>query len=455
MRHSRGNQVSAWAKALCWAASAGFEGWDDCAGLLLNEVEVRGSLSSLLCALRHLSQFGPKDLSAPRWRSKQSYGEEQVERLPPRLRSLLTLRYGGSRGGNGGLEAGGNGGLEAILRDAAGLSRVRGGGRVSQDADAAADAAGDDGGGAVPPYARLGFEPSWAGTAEEVGLIHAELVAQSVARGELRIAVDTEWMDGEIGSEGTDGEIGSEGMDGEIGSEGTDGEIGSEGTDGEIGSQRAEASKAAVGDPKGESTKLADASKGELTKLADGPKDERSGHVRIGHVRSGHDVRSRDVGSRDVGSRDERSRDERSRRGAHRPAVVAVVQLAIEGHAWVIDALGEGRAALSELIIWMLGSSSVLVLGFAFAGDLVVLRPLCGVVEAPRLVDLQVLGRRPGEDTPSLQKVCARTIGRRLDKTQQCSKWSRRPLEREQFLYAALDAHILLDVHEALVLAAC
>ena len=68
---------------------------------------------------------------------------------------------------------------------------------------------------------------------------------------------------------------------------------------------------------------------------------------------------------------------------------------------------------------------------------------------------MQVLGRRPGEDTPSLQKVCARTIGRRLDKTQQCSKWSRRPLEREQFLYAALDAHILLDVHEALVLAAC
>ena len=39
----------------------------------------------------------------------------------------------------------------------------------------------------------------------------------------------------------------------------------------------------------------------------------------------------------------------------------------------------------------------------------------------------------------------------RLDKTQQCSDWARRPLEQEQFVYAALDAHILLQVYEALL----
>ena len=48
-------------------------------------------------------------------------------------------------------------------------------------------------------------------------------------------------------------------------------------------------------------------------------------------------------------------------------------------------------------------------------------------------------------------RVCARTIGLQLDKKQQCSDWARRPLEQEQFVYAALDAHILLQVYEALL----
>ena len=60
---------------------------------------------------------------------------------------------------------------------------------------------------------------------------------------------------------------------------------------------------------------------------------------------------------------------------------------------------------------------------------------------------------RPSEDTPSLRRVCARTIGVRLDKAQQCSDWARRPLLQEQFTYAALDAHILLQVYEALLAA--
>ena len=79
--------------------------------------------------------------------------------------------------------------------------------------------------------------------------------------------------------------------------------------------------------------------------------------------------------------------------------------------------------------------------------------PLCGGGElcASSLVDLQTLAMRPGEDTPSLRRVCSRTIGLRLDKTQQCSDWARRPLEQEQLVYATLDAHILLQVYEALL----
>ena len=141
---------------------------------------------------------------------------------------------------------------------------------------------------------------------------------------------------------------------------------------------------------------------------------------------------------------------------AEASARLAVVQLAVHGRAWVIDALnGDCAAELGKLLRWMLESEGECqVLGFAFQGDIAMLRPLCGAeMEVRTLVDLQLLGRLTGErDTPSLKKVCVRTIGKGLDKAQQCSDWARRPLERAQFLYAALDAHVLLSVHDALLL---
>ena len=134
--------------------------------------------------------------------------------------------------------------------------------------------------------------------------------------------------------------------------------------------------------------------------------------------------------------------------------MIAVVQLAVEQCAWVIDALGgEGaRQALGMLLRWMLEGDSVATLGFAFAGDLAAMRPLYGGAEvrATSLIDLQVLGRLAGEDTPSLKKVCARTIARTLDKTEQCSDWAARPLRTEQMRYAALDASMCLRVLHAM-----
>jgi ATP-dependent helicase Lhr and Lhr-like helicase len=48
----------------------------------------------------------------------------------------------------------------------------------------------------------------------------------------------------------------------------------------------------------------------------------------------------------------------------------------------------------------------------------------------------------------SLAMVCEREIGVALDKCSQTSDWSRRPLEENQLQYAALDAEILLALHE-------
>jgi hypothetical protein len=134
-----------------------------------------------------------------------------------------------------------------------------------------------------------------------------------------------------------------------------------------------------------------------------------------------------------------------------RPPRVAIVQLATDHRAWVIDALA-AASEVGRLLRWALESEAMQVIGFAFRGDIEVLRPLCGDdMVVCSLMDVQALATAKGEDTPSLRKVCARALGKQLDKSEQCSEWARRPLEREQLVYAALDAQILLPIYQALV----
>lgn len=64
---------------------------------------------------------------------------------------------------------------------------------------------------------------------------------------------------------------------------------------------------------------------------------------------------------------------------------------------------------------------------------------------------LAVSRRARGRDAlggHSLSMVCERELGRALDKGPQMSDWSRRPLNAEQMIYAAMDAEVLLALHE-------
>jgi ATP-dependent Lhr-like helicase len=67
------------------------------------------------------------------------------------------------------------------------------------------------------------------------------------------------------------------------------------------------------------------------------------------------------------------------------------------------------------------------------------------------VVDTLVVSRqRRGkhvEGLHSLRAVCARELGLELDKTDQKSDWSQRPLTPSQHAYAALDAEVLLRLH--------
>jgi ATP-dependent Lhr-like helicase len=44
--------------------------------------------------------------------------------------------------------------------------------------------------------------------------------------------------------------------------------------------------------------------------------------------------------------------------------------------------------------------------------------------------------------------VCERELGILLDKSSRTSNWSRRPLDPDQLMYAALDAEVLLMLYD-------
>ncbi|PAA82017.1 hypothetical protein BOX15_Mlig031560g1, partial [Macrostomum lignano] len=98
--------------------------------------------------------------------------------------------------------------------------------------------------------------------------------------------------------------------------------------------------------------------------------------------------------------------------------------------------------------------------------------PLPSAVQFNGLVDLDGLAKRLVAEHPELlhrlnrsatdecggerglSELCQRVLGRRLDKSERLSDWSRRPLRRSQIVYAALDALCPLLVRQALLLAA-
>ena len=139
----------------------------------------------------------------------------------------------------------------------------------------------------------------------------------------------------------------------------------------------------------------------------------------------------------------------------------ALLQLANQKEVILIDipALSkteEGVSSLKETIGTLLDSSDVIVVGFACRQDLTRLRTspcksekhwMSGtraVVDAQKFV---------ADDEPKLKKiglarVCHQYFGKPLDKAEQCSCWSARPLSERQRVYAALDAWACVGIYK-------
>ena len=67
------------------------------------------------------------------------------------------------------------------------------------------------------------------------------------------------------------------------------------------------------------------------------------------------------------------------------------------------------------------------------------------------LFDTRIAAAALGMEAPGLAAVVSARYGIELDKSQQRSDWSRRPLSKEQIAYARLDTHYLVPLMHALL----
>ncbi|XP_073832105.1 exonuclease mut-7 homolog [Musca autumnalis] len=148
---------------------------------------------------------------------------------------------------------------------------------------------------------------------------------------------------------------------------------------------------------------------------------------------------------------------------------VSLIQLATTERVYLVDCLSP---QLDEELWKTMGrrifnNLEILKLGFSLHYDLQMLHkslPLQLNLQATSCyLDLRDLWRRlkymqispfpyqqisvAGESLCALTEMC---LGKKLDKSNQCSNWANRPLRHDQIIYAALDAHCLLQIYQVL-----
>jgi ribonuclease D len=126
---------------------------------------------------------------------------------------------------------------------------------------------------------------------------------------------------------------------------------------------------------------------------------------------------------------------------------LCLLQIATPKRTFLIDPLAVGD--LKPIVDVLSGSVPVKVIHNARFERRVLAAigvPLDGIFDT-----LEASRRARGVDAlggHSLAMVCERELGIVLDKSSQTSNWSRRPLDADQLKYAALDAEILLALHQ-------
>jgi ribonuclease D len=129
------------------------------------------------------------------------------------------------------------------------------------------------------------------------------------------------------------------------------------------------------------------------------------------------------------------------------------VQLATDQHAYLFQfgaapsAVAPGSPALAVLQA-VLGSPSILKVGFGLGDDLRRLRAKLGI-ETRNVLDLSTALRRGERNAWGAKTAVARLFGKRLQKSRRITttNWALPHLSDKQIQYAADDAHVALRIY--------
>ena len=147
----------------------------------------------------------------------------------------------------------------------------------------------------------------------------------------------------------------------------------------------------------------------------------------------------------------------------------ALLQLASTEKVLLIDILAlssteEGTNALQQTVGKLFENPEWTVIGFACRQDLSRLRASpCAQITTQNehwmhttksVVDVQPLIGEAEESlrTTGLSRACEQFLGKPLDKAEQCSLWSGRPLSERQRSYASLDAWVCVGIYQKLLI---
>lgn len=124
---------------------------------------------------------------------------------------------------------------------------------------------------------------------------------------------------------------------------------------------------------------------------------------------------------------------------------LALVQVAWSKGIAIVDPLAVDFARFAPVL-----KGDGLAVIHAADQDLEVLERACGCVPS-ELFDTQIAAGFMGFSSPALSSLASRLLGIRLEKGDQLTDWTRRPLTANQARYAACDVAYLLQMYEAIV----
>lgn len=123
-------------------------------------------------------------------------------------------------------------------------------------------------------------------------------------------------------------------------------------------------------------------------------------------------------------------------------AHLALLQISWSDGIALVDPLAVDIAPFAEIL-----AGDGLAILHAADQDLEVLERACGCVPT-QLFETQIAAGFLGFSSASLLSLVERILGRKLEKGDQLTDWTRRPLTDTQLRYAAYDVAHLLDLHE-------